>query len=177
MLALVRSTYGPYLYVLLRIIAGLLFACHGAQKLFGVFGGVGGPPGATVALFSLMGLAGIIELVGGLLIAFGVLTSPAAFIASLDSHEGLSTKIELTCATSIRRQDAGSCWRAKESAGTLCQNRPRAVGEGCVSSCSDCTEPRKVEPGMTSSPPIATLFIDVGHVLLTDSWGPAGAQY
>ncbi len=45
---------------------------------------------------------------------------------SLDSHEGLSTKIELTCATSIRRQDAGSCWRAKESAGTLCQNRPRA---------------------------------------------------
>jgi putative oxidoreductase len=82
MLARVRSTYGPYLYVLLRIIAGLLLACHGAQKLFGVFGGVGGPPGATVALLSLMGLAGIIELVGGLLIAFGVLTSPTAFIAS-----------------------------------------------------------------------------------------------
>jgi putative oxidoreductase len=37
----------PYLYVLLRIIAGLLFACHGAQKLFGLFGGVGGSPGAT----------------------------------------------------------------------------------------------------------------------------------
>jgi len=64
MLARVRSTCGPYLYVLLRIIVGLLFACHGAQKLFGVFGGVGGPPGATVALFSLLGLAGIIELVG-----------------------------------------------------------------------------------------------------------------
>jgi putative oxidoreductase len=82
MLARVRSTYGPYLYVLLRIIAGLLFACHGAQKLFGMFGGVGPPPGAAVPLFSLMGLAGIIELVGGLLIAFGVLTSLAAFIAS-----------------------------------------------------------------------------------------------
>ena len=64
-----RSTCEPYLYVLLRIIAGLLFACHGAQKLFGVFGGVGGHPGATVPLFSQMGLAGIIELVGGLLIA------------------------------------------------------------------------------------------------------------
>jgi putative oxidoreductase len=38
------SKYAPYLYVLLRIVAGLLFACHGAQKLFGVFGGVGGPP-------------------------------------------------------------------------------------------------------------------------------------
>ena len=82
MLTRVRSTCEPYLYVLLRVIAGLLFACHGAQKLLGVFGGVGGPPGATVPLVSLMGLAGIIELVGGLLIAFGILTSLAAFIAS-----------------------------------------------------------------------------------------------
>ena len=76
------SKYAPHLYVLLRIVAGLLFACHGAQKLFGVFGGPGGQPGASVPLFSLMGLAGCIELVGGLLIAFGVLTSLAAFIAS-----------------------------------------------------------------------------------------------
>src|SRR2546426_11397436 len=45
---------------------------------------------------------------------------------SLNSHEGLSTQIELTCATSIRRQDAGSCWRARESAGTLCRNLQRA---------------------------------------------------
>ena len=82
MLARVRSTCGPYLYVVVRVIAGLLFACHGAQKLFGMFGGVGPPPDTTVALFSLMGLAGIIELVGGLLIALGILTSLAAFIAS-----------------------------------------------------------------------------------------------
>jgi putative oxidoreductase len=72
----------PYLYTLLRIVAGLLFACHGAQKLFGVFGGMGGQPGAAVPLFSLMGLAGCIELIGGLLIALGVLTSYAALIAS-----------------------------------------------------------------------------------------------
>jgi putative oxidoreductase len=72
----------PYLYILLRIIAGLLFACHGAQKLFGVFGGFGGKAGATASLFSLMGLAGVIEFVGGLLIAFGVLTSYVAFLAS-----------------------------------------------------------------------------------------------
>src|SRR5215510_7713861 len=78
----VVGKFAPYLYVLLRLIAGLLFACHGAQKLFGMFGGVGPSPGATVPLFSLMGLAGIIELVGGLLIAIGVLTSLAAFIAS-----------------------------------------------------------------------------------------------
>jgi putative oxidoreductase len=72
----------PYFYALLRIVAGLLFACHGAQKLFGLFGGVGEQPGATVAWLSLMGLAGVIELVGGLLIALGVLASFAAFIAS-----------------------------------------------------------------------------------------------
>jgi putative oxidoreductase len=76
------SKYAPYLYVLLRVVAGLLFACRGAQKLFGVFGGIGGLPGTSMPLFSLMGLAGGIELVGGLLIALGVLTSLVAFIAS-----------------------------------------------------------------------------------------------
>ena len=76
------SKYAPYLYVLLRVVAGLLFACHGAQKLFGVFGGMGGQPGTSMPLFSLMGFAGCIELIGGLLIALGVLTSVAAFIAS-----------------------------------------------------------------------------------------------
>lgn len=74
--------FAPHLYVLLRLITGLLFACHGAQKLFGLFGGAGGQPGATVPLVSLMGLGGVIELVGGLLIACGILASYAAFVAS-----------------------------------------------------------------------------------------------
>jgi putative oxidoreductase len=68
--------YAPYLYALMRIVLGVLFACHGAQKLFGVLGGT------SVALFSLRGLAGIIEFFGGVLIAVGFLTSYAAFIAS-----------------------------------------------------------------------------------------------
>jgi putative oxidoreductase len=59
----------------LRIFAGLMFACHGAQKLFGMFGGKGDPHG-------LMLLGGIIEFGGGLLIALGLLTRPAAFLAS-----------------------------------------------------------------------------------------------
>lgn len=74
--------YAEYLYAILRIVAGLLFACHGAQKLLGVLGGFGGQAGATAPLFSLMGLAGIIELVGGLMIAVGFLASYVAFIAS-----------------------------------------------------------------------------------------------
>lgn len=71
------GAYSPQLYAILRIVAGLMFAMHGTQKLFGWPGG-----GDTVELVSLMGLAGIIEFVGGLLIALGFLTSWAAFIAS-----------------------------------------------------------------------------------------------
>jgi len=78
----VLGKYAPYFYVILRVVTGLLFACHGAQKLFGVLGGVGGQAGATVPLLSLMGLAGVIEFCGGLLIALGILTSYAAFIGS-----------------------------------------------------------------------------------------------
>jgi putative oxidoreductase len=66
----------PVLYSLLRIVAGLLFAQHGAQKLFGVLGG------KAVPLASQSGLAGLIEFVGGLLIAIGLFTPIAAFIAS-----------------------------------------------------------------------------------------------
>jgi putative oxidoreductase len=69
--------YAPYLYALLRIVAGLMFAMHGSQKLLGFPGGKD-----PVPLVSLFGLAGVIELVGGLMIAFGFLASPAAFIAS-----------------------------------------------------------------------------------------------
>ena len=58
-------------------MAGLLFATHGSQKLFGWPG-----DGNTVALASLMGLAGIIEFVGGLMIAAGFRAGLAAFIAS-----------------------------------------------------------------------------------------------
>jgi putative oxidoreductase len=72
----VLGRFAPHLYGILRIVAGLLFAFHGAQKLFGLFGG------RQVTLMSQFGAAGAIELVGGLLIALGVLTSLAAFIAS-----------------------------------------------------------------------------------------------
>jgi putative oxidoreductase len=71
--------YASPLYSIMRIIVGLLFACHGAQKLFGLFGGIGA---AAAPLPSLMGMAGIIEFFGGLLIAIGLLTGYVAFVAS-----------------------------------------------------------------------------------------------
>ncbi len=75
-----ETLLGPfraYIYALLRIAAGFLFFQHGLPKLFGGFGRA-----APVELFSQMGLAGVIEVVGGALIALGLFTSPVAFIAS-----------------------------------------------------------------------------------------------
>jgi putative oxidoreductase len=73
----ILGKYSAALYAILRIVAGLLFAMHGSQKLFGFPGE--NPP---VELASLMGVAGIVELVGGLMIAIGLFTSIAALIAS-----------------------------------------------------------------------------------------------
>jgi putative oxidoreductase len=70
------AAFAPHAYATLRIIAGLLFVCHGGQKVFGWFGG------QPVPLGSLFGVAGMIEIVFGLLITIGLLTSYAAFIAS-----------------------------------------------------------------------------------------------
>ena len=66
---------GPF-FALLRIVAGVLFAMHGAQKLFGLFG-MGPMTGVPLML-----AAGIIELGCGVLIAIGLFTEIAAFIAS-----------------------------------------------------------------------------------------------
>jgi putative oxidoreductase len=66
--------FEPTAYALFRIVIGFLFICHGLQKLLGIFGG------HRVALASMLGAASIIETVGGLLVAIGLFTSPAALI-------------------------------------------------------------------------------------------------
>src|SRR5262245_33645872 len=65
----------------LRIVSGFLFACHGAQKVLGAFGGFG-DGGGTAPMGSLPWIAGLIELLGGTLIALGVRTQLVAFICS-----------------------------------------------------------------------------------------------
>jgi putative oxidoreductase len=67
--------YSDFFYALLRIVAGVLFACHGAQKLFGVLGG-------QKQTETLMVTAGVIEFAAGILIAVGLFAGYAAFIAS-----------------------------------------------------------------------------------------------
>jgi putative oxidoreductase len=63
-------------YAAFRIVTGFLFAFHGAQKLFGAFGGQAQP------LASMPGAAGVIELVCGVLVMVGVMAGIAAFLAS-----------------------------------------------------------------------------------------------
>lgn len=63
-------------FVLLRVVAGLLFLQHGGQKLFGWFGAGGGD------LPTLMVVAGILEFFGGLLILVGAWVRPVAFLVS-----------------------------------------------------------------------------------------------
>ena len=67
--------YSNLFYALMRIITGALFACHGAQKLFGVLGG-------QKQEATLMIAAGFIEFGGGIMIAVGLFTGFVAFITS-----------------------------------------------------------------------------------------------
>ncbi len=74
------SRWQPQLHAILRIITGLLFLEHGAQKFLSF------PPGEAAGMgwtFAHPGAyAGIIELLCGFLVAIGLFTRPAAFLAS-----------------------------------------------------------------------------------------------
>ena len=73
------STWTPRVQALLRIITAYLFITHGSAKLFGMphVGAFDNLP-----LFSLIGIAGMIEIVGSVLLLLGLFTRPAAFIMS-----------------------------------------------------------------------------------------------
>ena len=67
-------------YVLLRVVAGLMFFQAGTTKMFGWFGGVPNMPGGIPPLMSQMGIGGMLEVFGGLAILLGFFTQPVAFI-------------------------------------------------------------------------------------------------
>lgn len=71
------NRYSAQTYSSMRIVAGLLFLCHGAQKLFGF--PVPIPAGAPAFIVYV---AGSIEFFGGLLIAIGLFTNWAAFLCA-----------------------------------------------------------------------------------------------
>ncbi len=77
--------FGEQAYALLRIVAGLLFLAHGVQKFFAF------PAAFPYPLTPMLYGAGTIELVAGALIIVGLVTRPAAFIASGMSAVGYWT--------------------------------------------------------------------------------------
>jgi putative oxidoreductase len=70
------AKYADHAYALLRIMAGLMFSFHGAQKILGVLSELHPTVG------SQLWFAGIIELLGGLAVMLGLKTRVAAFICS-----------------------------------------------------------------------------------------------
>lgn len=64
-------------YAIFRILIGLLFLQHGAQKLFGAFGAT------AQAAFGLMWFVGLAEFLGGLFIVIGLLTRPSAIVSAI----------------------------------------------------------------------------------------------
>src|SRR5439155_5502868 len=81
-LVTLRLTWEPRMLSILRIIVGLLYMEHGLAKVLGF---PLQPNHAPYALFTLNpGLQGLLELVGGLLLALGLFTRPVAFILAGD---------------------------------------------------------------------------------------------
>ena len=72
------ARFAPYVQSLLRVAAAAIFIPHGTQKLLGFPLAFPGP----VTMFSQMWVAGVLELVGGTLMLFGLFTRPVAFLLS-----------------------------------------------------------------------------------------------
>ncbi len=73
----------PYAYLLLRVVAGLMFFQAGAMKIFAWYGGMPGTePGTTASLTTQVGFGGLLEVVGGILIMLGLGTRLTAFVLS-----------------------------------------------------------------------------------------------
>lgn len=70
------SDFQDNAYALLRIMTGFLFSFHGAQKIFGLFGG------QTPEAWTQIWFGGLIELFGGLAVLIGLQTRWAAFLCS-----------------------------------------------------------------------------------------------
>ena len=73
------DSWRPYTLSILRIVAGFTFSLHGFQKVLGLLGGMR-DTGAAAHVLTLPWFAGVLELVGGLLILLGLLTRPVAFL-------------------------------------------------------------------------------------------------
>ena len=134
----------PLSYPLIRATAGLLLMPHGAQKLFGLFGG---DIGATAGLLAKIGiqpalplayLVGCVEFFGGLLMAIGLLTRVAAAGVVIMMAVAV-TQVPTLKATIVRKATNSLFWtragmrathptassRSQATIATALRNKPR----------------------------------------------------
>jgi putative oxidoreductase len=80
MTAYLETVWAPRVLSIVRVVSALIFMAHGTQKLLNF------PARANNAaapdIFSMYGIAGSLEIVGGILLLFGLFTRPVAFILS-----------------------------------------------------------------------------------------------
>lgn len=104
------ATYPSWSHLVVRLGLGIVFFAHGAQKVFGWFGGRG--LSATIAGFRQMNippavatLAALVECLGGLALIVGFLARPAALglivvmlvaIAKVHARHGFFINFALT---------------------------------------------------------------------------------
>jgi len=84
---IIKNTLGgtnDYLYPVFRILIGLMFFQHGAQKVFGFLGGIDGQGGTVPNIWSLFGWAGLIELAVGAVLVLGIFVRLAALVAAIE---------------------------------------------------------------------------------------------
>jgi putative oxidoreductase len=97
----IYEALSPYMEPLLRFVAGAMLVQHGCQKLFGMFGGgglsrtavfmekSGYSPGMLWAI-----VVGCTELFGGILLAIGLLTRPAAAAITIELIFAIAVTIQ-----------------------------------------------------------------------------------
>src|SRR5207302_227964 len=133
-LATLRLTWEPRMLSILRIIAGLLFMEHGLAKVLGF---PLQPNHMPYALSTLNpGLQGLLELVGGLLLALGLFTRPGALRLG-----------QLPAGVVRRSRPAARRRRAGRSAG----RRPRSLEAGALPGSSHrrwCRPPGSCRGGL-----------------------------
>ena len=135
----IARPYAPFAEPLVRATIGLFLVPHGAQKLFGWFGGYGLE--ATGQFFaSKLGLpaslalaAGVIEVFGGLALAFGLGTRLAALLVAGTGSSGMLThtspsRNSMTSTPSRTLSD----WRSNHCLNEVPTAPRRRLGRACV---------------------------------------------
>ena len=153
-----NSKFADLVYCIMRLVIGLNYACHGGQKLLGFPGGGHGAGGMAF-------IAGIIELVCGLLIAFGLLTRLAAFLASGEmavAYFMFYVGAVPTLAANLRPRSPCSMKCGRDSKTSVCRTEPFTFERAAWS------RKNSGSAETTSSGPVSTSTLNVNPSRLSE---------